>query len=173
VSASRSTPVRASTSPGLEGQQIRERRLARRIALDILYDSEIRDRLPTESLEERGRGGWSLPEGDNGEEGETRIEPSPETAAYAARLVRGVQEHAAAIDSLIVGYVDRWAIQRMPVIDRNLLRIGVFELLWEKDIPVAVVINEAVELAKSLSTDDSGRFINGVLGRVAQEEVGS
>jgi N utilization substance protein B len=61
----------------------------------------------------------------------------------------------------------------MPVIDRNLLRIGVFELLWEKDIPVAVVINEAVELAKALSTDDSGRFINGVLGRVAREEVES
>jgi transcription antitermination protein NusB len=152
---------------------MKERRLARRIALDVLYDSEIRSRLPTESLEERRRLGWSLPEGDEGEEGEALVEPSPETAAYAARLVKGIQERSAAIDSLIVEYVDRWAIQRMPVIDRNLLRIGVFELLWEKDIPVAVVINEAVELAKALSTDDSGRFINGVLGRVAREEVES
>jgi transcription antitermination protein NusB len=151
---------------------MKERRLARRIALDVLYDSEIRGRLPTESLEERRRAGWALPEGDGGEE-EALVEPSPETAAYAAMLVEGIQERAADIDSLIVEYVDRWAIQRMPVIDRNLLRIGVFELLWEKDIPVAVVINEAVELAKSLSTDDSGRFINGVLGRVAREEVGS
>ncbi|MGH2817774.1 MAG: transcription antitermination factor NusB [Actinomycetota bacterium] len=149
---------------------MKERRLARRIALDVLYDSEIRSRLPTESLEERRRVGWSLPEGDEGEEGEALVEPSQETAAYAARLVKGIQERSAAIDSLIVEYVDRWAIQRMPVIDRNLLRIGVFELLWEKDIPVAVVINEAVELAKALSTDDSGRFINGVLGRVAREE---
>jgi N utilization substance protein B len=155
---------------------MKERRLARRIALDVLYDSEIRSRLPTESLEERRRVGWSLPEGDEGEEGEegeALVEPSQETAAYAARLVEGIQEHAAVIDSLIVEYVDRWAIQRMPVIDRNLIRIGVFELLWEKDIPVAVVINEAVELAKALSTDDSGRFINGVLGRVAREEVGN
>jgi N utilization substance protein B len=150
---------------------MKERRLARRIALDVLYDSEIRSRLPTESLEERRRAGWSLPEGDEGEEGEALVEPSQETAAYAARLVKGIQERSAAIDSLIVEYVDRWAIQRMPVIDRNLLRIGVFELLWEKDIPVAVVINEAVELAKALSTDDSGRFINGVLGRVARVEV--
>jgi N utilization substance protein B len=151
---------------------MKERRLARRIALDVLYDSEIRDRLPTESLEERRRAGWSLPEGDGGEE-EALVEPAPETTEYAAKLVEGIQERAADIDSLIVEYVDRWAIQRMPVIDRNLIRIGVFELLWEKDIPVAVVINEAVELAKSLSTDDSGRFINGVLGRVAREEVGS
>jgi N utilization substance protein B len=151
---------------------MKERRLARRIALDVLYDAEIRGRLPTESLEERRRAGWSLPEGDGGEE-EALVEPSSETAAYAAMLVEGIQERAADIDSLIVEYVDRWAIQRMPLIDRNLLRIGVFELLWEKDIPVAVVINEAVELAKSLSTDDSGRFINGVLGRVAREEVGS
>jgi transcription antitermination protein NusB len=152
---------------------MKERRLARRIALDVLYDSEIRSRLPTESLEERRRVGWSLPEGEEGEEGEPLVEPSQETAAYAARLVEGIQEHAAVIDSLIVEYVDRWAIQRMPVIDRNLIRIGVFEMLWEKDIPVAVVINEAVELAKALSTDDSGRFINGVLGRVAREEVGN
>ncbi len=151
---------------------MKERRLARRIALDVLYDSEIRGRLPMESLEERRRAGWSLPEGDGGEE-EALVDPPPETAVYAARLVEGIQERAADIDSLIVEYVDRWAIQRMPVIDRNLIRIGVFELLWEKDIPVAVVINEAVELAKSLSTDDSGRFINGVLGRVAREEVGS
>jgi transcription antitermination protein NusB len=152
---------------------MKERRLARRIALDVLYDSEIRSRLPTESLEERRRAGWSLPEGEGGEEEDALVEPSPETAAYAARLVEGIQERSAAIDALIVEYVDRWAIQRMPVIDRNLLRIGVFELLWEKDIPVAVVINEAVELAKALSTDDSGRFINGVLGRVAREEVGN
>jgi transcription antitermination protein NusB len=128
--------------------------------------------LPSESLEERRRAGWSLPEGDGGEE-EALVAPTSETTAYAARLVEGIQARAADIDSLIVEYVDRWAIQRMPVIDRNLIRIGVFELLWEKDIPVAVVINEAVELAKSLSTDDSGRFINGVLGRVAREEVGS
>ena len=85
-------------------------------------------------------------------------------------LVEGVQEHQADIDALIARYADRWAIERMPVIDRTLLRIGVFELLWRDDIPTAVAINEAVELAKSLSTDESGRFVNGLLGRVAESQ---
>jgi N utilization substance protein B len=72
---------------------------------------------------------------------------------------------------LIVKYADRWAIERMPVIDRSLLRMALFELLWGDDIPVAVAINEAVELAKSLSTEDSGRFVNGLLGKIAEQEL--
>lgn len=89
--------------------------------------------------------------------------------AYATKLVEGVQEHAPEIDALIDKSAERWAIDRMPIVDKNLLRMGVFELLWLPDVPTAVVINEAVELAKSLSTDESGRFVNGVLGRIAQE----
>lgn len=145
---------------------MKERRLARRIALDVLYDAEIRDRLPTESLEERRRLGWMV-SGDD--EGRAVEDPGAEVVAYATTLVTGIQEHLADLDTLIVKYVDRWAIERMPLIDRNLLRMALFELLWQRDIPVAVVINEAVEMAKSLSTEDSGRFINGVLGRVAEE----
>ena len=70
---------------------------------------------------------------------------------------------------MIDRYADRWAIGRMPVVDKNLLRLGVFELLWVPDVPTPVVINEAVELAQSFSTDDSGRFVNGILGRAADE----
>ncbi|MFP5298419.1 MAG: transcription antitermination protein NusB, partial [Actinomycetota bacterium] len=69
-------------------------------------------------------------------------------------------------------YADRWAIERMPVIDRNLIRMALFEVLWGDQVPVPVAINEAVELAKALSTEDSGRFINGLLGRII-EEVGA
>jgi N utilization substance protein B len=96
-------------------------------------------------------------------------QPSLDALTYAERIVQGVQAHQADIDALIVEHSDRWAIQRMPVIDRNLLRMGLYELLWEEEVPVAVAINEAVELAKALSTDDSGRFVNGVLGRIAEE----
>ncbi len=96
--------------------------------------------------------------------------PSAEVLAYAFELVKGVQVHHADLDELISRYADRWAIERMPVIDRTLLRIALFELMWGDDIPVAVAINEAVEMAKSLSTEDSGRFINGLLGRVVDEQ---
>ena len=107
----------------------------------------------------------TLSEGD----GEPQGAPSEESVAYATELIEGVQEQAPQIDALIDQSAERWAIERMPVVDRNLLRIGVFELLWMPGVPTAVVINEAVELAKSLSTDDSGRFVNGILGRIAEE----
>jgi N utilization substance protein B len=144
------------------------RRAARRLALDVLYEAEMRDLLPAEALATRLEEEWSTIPG----EGAERIEePAPEALDYAGSLVRGVQEHQADIDSLIAAYADRWALPRMPVIDRNLLRIGLYELLWGDDIPVAVAINEAVELAKSLSTEDSGRFVNGLLGRIAKDRL--
>lgn len=139
--------------------------MARELALDVLYQSEIRDQLPRETLSLVRRAGWSRPM-----EEEPPAEPLPEdVVSYATRLVEGVQEHAARIDSQIERFADRWTLDRMPVIDRNLLRLALFELMWMPDVPVPVVINEAVELAKSLSTEGSGRFINGILGRVSDE----
>ena len=82
-----------------------------------------------------------------------------------------MQENHVPIDELIVRYADRWAIERMPVVDRTIVRMAIYELLWRDDIPTPVAINEAVELAKSLSTEDSGRFVNGILGRVAEREA--
>ena len=107
----------------------------------------------------------TLPDSDKG----SQDVPPEEVVAYASKLVEGVQEHASEIDPLIDKSAERWALERMPVVDKNLLRMGVFELLWMADVPTAVVINEAVELAKLLSTDESGRFVNGILGRIAQE----
>ncbi len=150
---------------------MRTRRAARKLALDVLYEAEIRDELPIEAFEARRAEGWVIPApGDDSRESLLDEEPPEQAVTYALELLAGVQEHQAEIDALIVRYSDHWTIKRMPVIDRNLLRMALFELLWEEGIPVAVAINEAVELAKSLSTDDSGRFINGLLGRVVERE---
>ena len=87
--------------------------------------------------------------------------------ALTRTLVEGVQSRGREIDDLIAAHAKGWSLQRMPTIDRNVLRIGTFELLGRPDVPVAVVIDEAVELAKRFSTDDSGKFVNGVLSTIA------
>jgi transcription antitermination protein NusB len=152
---------------------MRVRRVARRLALDVLYEAEIRDRLPVDAWKAHRVEGWVMPT-----PGDDEVEPTSvdddlphEATDYAWSLVEGVQAHQADIDRLIAQYADRWAIERMPVVDRSLLRIAIYELLWRTDIPVPVAINEAVELAQELSTDDSGRFINGLLGRIVEQEA--
>jgi transcription antitermination protein NusB len=87
---------------------------------------------------------------------------------YAQLLVRGVDSHVADLDALLNEHAKNWSIDRMPVIDRTLLRLATYELVHETDLATGVVINEAVELAKQYSTKDSGRFINGLLSRIAQ-----
>ena len=124
---------------------------ARRKALDVLHTADALDRPALEILE---------------------AEPPP-VAQFARELVEGVVEHRAELDDLIRRYADRWALERMPIVDRNLLRLGIFELLYRPEIPAGAAINEAVELAKLLSTEDSGRFVNGLLGRVAREHARS
>lgn len=88
---------------------------------------------------------------------------------YALELAEGVAAHHDEIDELLRRFSDHWAPERMPVIDRELLRLGTYELLRCPDVPTAVVITEAVELAKEYSTEDSGRFVNGLLSRIATE----
>ncbi|MCZ7536351.1 MAG: transcription antitermination factor NusB [Acidimicrobiia bacterium] len=101
--------------------------------------------------------------------GEMPVQPD----AYAMQLVVGVEEHQDEIDAIIRKFSEHWALERMPAVDRALLRIGVFELGWVAEASVAVVINEAVELAKQYSTKDSGRFVNGLLGRIAEHLRGA
>ena len=150
------------------------RRTARRLALDVLYEAEIRDVLPLEAWSLRSEEGWVVPAAGDDDliAANAGDRPPQEALEYGHALVGGVQAHQADIDALIANYADRWAIERMPVVDLNIVRIGLFELLWGSDVPVAVVINEAVELAKELSTDDSGRFVNGLLGRIVERELG-
>ncbi len=89
--------------------------------------------------------------------------------AYAMELVRGVESNTDEIDGLLREYSEHWAVERMPALDRAVLRLGCFELTHEPDVPTAVVISEAVELAKQYSTENSGRFVNGLLARIAEQ----
>jgi transcription antitermination protein NusB len=125
---------------------------ARKRALDILFEAELRG-LPTlQLLSER----QSL--------GDVPVQP------YAAELVRGVASHSERIDELISWNLVDWTMERLPAVDRNILRIGVYELLWAADVPDGVAISEAVVLAQDLSTDNSPSFVNGVLARIKAEK---
>ncbi len=128
---------------------------ARKRALDILYAAEVRGVSPLDILTERPLA-----------EGSARISPNPNP--YVATLVEGVSAHRARIDELLSTYSAGWALDRMPAVDRNVLRIGVYELLWCPDVPDAVVIDEAVNLVRGLSTDESPAFVNGVLARILE-----
>jgi len=123
---------------------------ARKRAVDVLYEADQRDMDPVTLLAERVGSPEVPPVGD-----------------YTVTLVEGISANRARIDQLISEHAEGWTLARMPVVDRAVLRLGLYELLWADDVPDAVAINEAVELAKTLSTDDSPRFVNGVLGRIA------
>jgi len=123
---------------------------ARKRALDVLYEADQRRADPLQTLKER------LAQSDP---------PVPE---YAVTLVEGVVGHRLRIDELLSTYAEQWTIDRFPAVDLAVLRIGVFELLWCDDVPDGVAVSEAVELAATLSTDDSPAFVNGLLGRLLQ-----
>ncbi len=122
---------------------------ARKRALDILFEADLRDTDPVRTLAERPP------------------QPDQPVPGYAADLVGGGSANRARIDEIIASYAEGWRLDRMPGVDRAILRLAVYELLWRPDVPDAVVIDEAVRLAQSLSTDESPRFVNGVLGRIA------
>ena len=127
------------------------RHAARKRALDVLYEADLKGRpLPTVLAD--------------------HLADDPALPEFSLAIVRGVHRHRDALDPLIESYAHDWSLARMPVVDRNLLRIGLYEILYDDDVPTAVAIDEAVELAKELSTDDSGRFVNGVLARIAEAQ---
>ncbi|WP_225845602.1 transcription antitermination factor NusB [Streptomyces sp. HPF1205] len=92
----------------------------------------------------------------------------PPVTEYTMQLVEGCAAHAERIDELLSGYAVGWTLDRMPVVDRNVLRLGAYELIWEDDVPDAVALDEAVQLAKEFSTDESPSFVNGLLGRLLE-----
>ena len=89
---------------------------------------------------------------------------------YTTELVRGVHQHRARLDELIATYAEGWSLQRMPAVDRNVLRLGIFEVLWSDDVPDAVAVSEAVNLVRELSTDESPGFVNGILANIARDK---
>ena len=123
------------------------RREARERALSLLYEADAKGSTPSAVVDDQ-----ELPPDE-----------------FAAAIVLGVGDHLGESDALITRFAKGWTIERMPVIDRTLLRMAIFELAHRPDVPTAAIISEAVELAKRYSTDDSGRFVNGMLGRIAEE----
>ena len=128
------------------------RRQARRTAVDVLYQADLTREDPSEVLQE-----WR--------EADRDIPP------FTAELVEGVGDHMPGIDLLLEEHVEGWTLARMAALDRTILRVAVEELVHRSDVPVSVAINEAVEAANELSTEDSGRFVNGILGRIARERA--
>ena len=126
---------------------------ARKAALDLLFEADIRGTNALETLVVR-----------------EVVEEGPDARPirdYTKELIVGISEHYRKIDELITTYAQGWDMDRLPAVDRNILRLGIYEILWGEQIPDAVAIDEALDLARELSTDDSAGFIHGVLGRIA------
>jgi N utilization substance protein B len=123
---------------------------ARKRALDILFEADVRREPPLSVLEAR------------------IIQAEPPVSSYAIELVQGVQAHRDELDRLLADNSHGWTLDRMPAVDRNILRIGSYELLWGSEVPPAVAISEAVQLAGDLSTDASAAFVNGLLARLLE-----
>jgi N utilization substance protein B len=133
---------------------VTRRRDSRRMAVDVLYQADLTGRSPLEVLEERRTLGQAA-----------------RLSAFADELVRGVTEHRRELDELIGEHAEGWTVPRMASVDRTLLRVACYEILYRDDVPAAVAVDEAVVAAKELSTEDSGRFVNGILGKVIRERA--
>lgn len=125
---------------------------ARKRALDVLFAADLRSESAAEALDR------AIAEG---------MAP---TNPYTETLVRGVVEHLARIDEILTTYAQGWTLDRMPAVDRNVLRLGAFELLYVDDVPDAVAVTEAMALVRELSTDESPSFVNGVLGAIQKSK---
>jgi N utilization substance protein B len=123
---------------------------ARKRAVDLLFEAQLRKVDPVTLLADRV--------------GSPDVPPVND---YTVALVEGVQSQLTRIDELLAEHSEGWTLDRMPAVDLAVLRLGLYELLWASDVPDPVAIDEAVQLAKMLSTDDSPRFVNGLLGRIA------
>jgi len=125
---------------------------ARKRALDVLYAAEMRRESATDALDR------AIADGEG------------PTNDYTATLVRGVVEHQLRIDEVLSSYSEGWTLERMPAIDRNVLRLGVYELMYADDVPDTVAVSEAMALVRDLSTDESPPFVNGVLGNIQRDK---
>lgn len=147
------------------------RRAARQRALGLVYEMDLRGRSSAQVLTDV-LDGMDVLRRDRLESGEDLevllLEEPPVLDPYAIEVVLGVSQHERELDGLLDTYSEHWTVARMPVVDRALLRIATYELRYG-DLPAGVVINEAVELAKEYSTQDSPRFVNGLLARIAEE----
>lgn len=126
---------------------------ARKQALDLLYESDIRGTNLLETLAAR-------------DINEVGVDAKP-IRDYTRELVSGIFDHRRKIDELITTYAQGWDMDRLPAVDRNILRLGIYEILWSQNLPTSVAIDEALTLATELSSDESSKYIHGVLGRIS------
>ena len=147
-----SSPSQKASSKKSGGSS--SRRHARQLALQLLFQREFH---PTD-------GPWV-------EEFWLNQPATPEEKGFADRIVQGVITHHSELDAFVNRYALEWTIDRMPMVDRNILRWGIYELLWEPEIPAKVTVNEAIELAKRFADDDAGKFINGILDHILRDDA--
>jgi transcription antitermination protein NusB len=139
--------------PAKPAKPVKGRHQARKRAVDLLFEAEARSLSPAEVADVRTELAASNPD----------VAP---LNSYTEAVARGVGAHSAHIDDLISSHLQGWTLDRLPAVDRAILRVSVWELLYADDVPEPVAVDEAVQLAKELSTDESPAFINGVLGQV-------
>lgn len=139
------------------------RRLAREMAVQGLYHIDMNEVEPDEAVRA------IVDEVNDDNEGGIRQANEPVSPAFVLELVEGAHKHRLTIDELLQNYLKGWQIDRLSKVDRQILRLAVFEMLYKEDVPPKVVVNEAIELAKHFGTDESGKFVNGVLGKLILE----
>jgi N utilization substance protein B len=159
-----------------------KRRMAREMAVQMLYQSDLggstlpnifntfdlSEYLAREAAQDKKKGLPTVEEREEYTRRRTRVE---EAFHYAQDLVRGTVDSQDRIDELIRGQADNWRLERMPPVDRNILRLAVFEMLHERDTPKLVVLDEAIELAKKFGSEQSGRFVNGLLDGLLKQHT--
>ncbi|MEC0230915.1 transcription antitermination factor NusB [Paenibacillus alba] len=140
-----------------------KRRVAREIAVQSLYQIQMNEATPQEAVQ------VAIHEAEHDNETELDFKGEKIDPAYIVELVEGTYSHKVSIDELLEEYLKGWAMDRLSRVDREVLRLAVYEMLYRDDVPPKVVVNEAIDLAKHYGTDESGKFVNGVLGKMIKE----
>ena len=149
---------------------MRKRTRSREFALQILYQMDVSDAPVKDALEDFWKDRTDLELKENEKDVLELDKKDPEVRLYAEKIVKGVLDGLEKIDPLVEKYAENWSMMRMAYVDRNILRLAAYEILYCEDIPVKVAINEAVELAKRYGEADSSKFVNGILDHIAKTE---
>ncbi|WP_019639057.1 transcription antitermination factor NusB [Paenibacillus fonticola] len=140
-----------------------KRRLAREIAIQSLYHMEMNEVEAEEAVS------MLLAEAAGDNESEVELAEADKTTSFVLELVKGTWEHKVAIDEMLADYLKNWQVSRLSKVDRQVLRLAVYEMVFREDVPGKVAVNEAIELAKHFGVEESGKFVNGVLGKMIHD----
>ncbi len=149
---------------------MRKRTRSREFSLQILYQMDVSDASMSDAFEDFWKDKTDLTLNDTEKDALEADKKDPEVRLYAEKIVKGVLDNLEKIDPMVERYAENWSMERMAFVDRNILRLGAFEIVYCDDIPVKVAINEAVELAKRYGESDSSKFVNGILDHIAKTE---